>query len=116
MKTEHRCLATSGIGDCVGCYLINQQCVSLHRDYFADDDEEMVPRTSHAAGKEAVGLSLLDTRFPADRIRLNYGPLKFITAISSDFLSISKFAHTSVAYNSPPSQHSAVNHKTEILV
>lgn len=43
-----------------GISLINNM-FSFHRDYFAEDEGEMVPRTSHAAGKEAVGLTLINS-------------------------------------------------------
>lgn len=64
MKTEHRGLATPGIGDCVERFS-QELCVSLHRDYFAEDDGDMAPRRSPAAGKEAVCLVLLNSLFPA---------------------------------------------------
>ena len=61
-----------GIEHCVGCYFINEWCTSLHRDYFAEDDGEMVPRTSHAAGKEVMDLSLLYSWSPADHKSLKF--------------------------------------------
>lgn len=59
MKTEYRCLVAPGIGDPVD-RLCHEVFVSLYRDYFAEDDGEMVPRTTHAAGEEAMGLVLFN--------------------------------------------------------
>lgn len=66
--------------------LSHELFVSLYRDYFAEDDGEMVPRTTHAAGKEAIGLVLLNSWFPAGHKSLESQTFKFTMAVSSYFL------------------------------
>lgn len=102
MKTEHRSLVAPRFGDWVE-RLSHELFVSLFRDYFAEDDGEMVPRTPQAVGKEAMGLVLLNSGLPAGHKPPESPTFKFSMAVSSVFLLI--FKHAPVACNSSPGQH-----------
>lgn len=69
---------------------------SFHRRYFGEDDGEMVPRTSSAAGKDGMGPALSCHCFlPSPQINpLDLKPFWFHTGVSSNL-------HTPVYYIIP---------------